>query len=174
MKNEKKTRPITIENDWCLLFREYPEVYNAFTGADNRDNDYESDETSFIHTTFDLKGKDIVDIGSGTGASSFEFAKYAKSVIGVEPERSMLEIAEQKTMERGITNVTFVEGIGQNMPIDDNSVDIVTAITANIHPIETEIPTRARDQLLQIRHRYPDQCLFCTLHHMNRYRNGQR
>jgi ubiquinone/menaquinone biosynthesis C-methylase UbiE len=77
-----------------------------------------------------LKEKTIVDIGSGTGLSTFNLAKYAKSVTGIEPEDSMRELAVRNAEKRHVRNVKFLKGTAENMPLKDNSVDIVVAVTA--------------------------------------------
>lgn len=132
----KKEYPLTIENRWDTLYSEYPEKYDEFCGDTDPDNLGKSN----IHDIFDLSGKTVVDIGSGTGASSFNFARFAERVIGIEPEQSMREIAEKNALEYGVSNVEFKEGIGQDIPLPDNSTDVVTAITAVIFPVETELP----------------------------------
>jgi ubiquinone/menaquinone biosynthesis C-methylase UbiE len=104
----------------------------------------QSEETQ-LHHRFDFKGKDIVDIGSGSGRSTFYFAQYAKNVIGVEPEKAMQELAEREAIRRGSTNVRFLEGSGQEIPLADKSADVVTAITAAFHPIEEIVPMFIRE-----------------------------
>jgi ubiquinone/menaquinone biosynthesis C-methylase UbiE len=102
-------------------------------------------EETQLHHRFDFKGKDIVDIGSGSGRSTFYFAQYAKNVIGVEPEKAMQELAEREAIRRGSTNVRFLEGSGQEIPLADKSADVVTAITAAFHPIEEIVPMFIRE-----------------------------
>ena len=131
----KKEYPLTIENRWDILYSEYPEKYDEFCS-------YEStqDKDTLIHNMFDLKDKELLDIGSGTGESTFYFAKYAKSVIGIEPEKAMNEEAKRKAKELGINNVSFVEGFAQKIPLPDNSADMVVGMYFVDHPQDTLIP----------------------------------
>lgn len=140
MNNKRTSKPLTIENRWDILYRDYPEVYDEFASVPSM-----QPEETRLHNRFHFKGKDIVDIGSGSGRSTFYFAQYAKSVIGVEPEKAMQELAEREAIRRGITNVRFLEGSGQEIPLPDKSVDIVTAITAAFHPIEEIVPAFIRE-----------------------------
>jgi ubiquinone/menaquinone biosynthesis C-methylase UbiE len=132
---EEKTKPETIENRWDILYRDYPEIYDEFASFP-----YDPPMIEVIHAMFDLSGKEIVDIGSGSGLSTFPLAKYAKRVIGVEPEKAMRELAEKKALELGIRNTKFIEGRAEAIPLDGKSVDVVTAFTATLHPPKRMVP----------------------------------
>lgn len=124
------TKPLTIENRWDILYRDYPEVYDEFASVP-----YTPAVFDVILDSFDFMNKIVADIGSGSGLSSFRVAKIAKKVIGVEVEDSMRELAEKGAQRLGLSNVEFVKGNGRNILLPQNSVDIVTAITLAIHPI---------------------------------------
>ena len=114
-------KPETIENRWDILYRDYPEVYEAFcevSGGSIRD--YEK----MLH----IKNKTVVDIASGTGHSTFSLARYAKKVIEIEPEEAMMKIARQSLKQNGIKNVTFRKGTSDHIPLPDHSVDAVVAV----------------------------------------------
>ena len=42
---------------------------------------------------FPLQGKVVVDVGSGTGISTFRLAEHADLVIGIEIEEAMISIS---------------------------------------------------------------------------------
>ena len=44
---------------------------------------------------FPLQGKTVVDVGSGTGISTFKLAQYAAQVIGIEIEEAMIALARK-------------------------------------------------------------------------------
>ena len=48
-----------------------------------------------INEHFPLRGLTVVDVGAGSGLSTFELARYAGFVTGVEPEDGMLAIAAE-------------------------------------------------------------------------------
>ena len=131
-----KERPLSIENRWDILYRDYPEIYDEFVSVP-----YKPKRTiDTLHERFNLNNKKVVDMGSGSGRSSIELAKYAKKVIGVEPEKSMRELAQKNTIEQGLDNIVYVDGRAEQIPLDDNSVDFVVAITAVMYPPEEVIP----------------------------------
>ncbi len=122
-----KRQPETIENRWDILYRDYPEIYDAFASFP-----YHPRWVDVVNRAFPLAGKTVVDTGSGTGKSSFALAEYAARVIGVEPEAAMRAVAEQALANRRLDNVAFLEGSAAAIPLPDASVDMATAITASM------------------------------------------
>ncbi len=122
MPSNKK--PDTIENRWDILYRNYPEVYDEFASVP-----YKPEWIDIIKNKFDLKGKIVADIGSGSGKSAFPIADLAKSVIGIEPEDSMRKLAIRISKEKRIANVKFKRGSAESIPLQNNSVDIVIGVT---------------------------------------------
>lgn len=69
----------------------------------------------------------IVDLGCGTGLSTFIWGNYAKEVIGIEPNLDMLSKAKHKLEIRtDVNNISFEQGVSNNLNIKSNSVAIVT------------------------------------------------
>jgi len=120
-----KAIPETIENRWDILYRDYPEIYEEFASVPKQPA-----LVDVIRQCFALDGKMVVDVGSGTGRSTFQFARHAESVIGVEPEAAMRDVAVRLAGEQHIDNVKFVPGTAQGIPLPDDSVDVVIAVTA--------------------------------------------
>ena len=67
----------------------------------------------------------VVDLGSGTGLSTYAWSERADRVIGVEPNADMRRQAEAKRESE--TNVSFVEGVAHEIGLPDECADIVTA-----------------------------------------------
>ncbi|KRG12616.1 class I SAM-dependent methyltransferase [Lederbergia galactosidilytica] len=69
----------------------------------------------------------VVDVGCGTGLSSFIWLDQAKDIIGVEPNDDMREtaISHWQSQQRP-KNLRFVKGISDQLELDSNSVDILT------------------------------------------------
>lgn len=123
-----KQKPESIEGRWDILYKDFPEVYDEFAQV-------QKIPPLNLAEKYNLSGKVVADIGSGTGDSSFEYAKVAKEVIGVEIEPSMLKIAERRAKEENIKNVRFILGEMEKIPFGDNSVDAVIGATlAPSHP----------------------------------------
>ena len=57
-------------------------------------------------------GKTVADIGSGSGKSTFQLAKYAKQVIGIEPQGEMMAVAIKNLKETGLKNVVVQKRLG--------------------------------------------------------------
>ncbi len=130
-----KDKPLSIENRWDILYRDYPEIYDEFASVP-----YNPHNIDILHEKFNLNKKVIVDIGSGSGRSTIQLARYAEQVIGVEPEKSMRDQAVKNTIELGLDNVVYVDGKAEEMPLDDGVADIVVALTAVMYPPEEVVP----------------------------------
>lgn len=76
----------------------------------------------------DLKPTDdVLDCACGTGDLSLAFAKAgARSVVGLDFTREMLDYAEIKRDKAAASKVTFVEGDAIQLPFDDASFDVVS------------------------------------------------
>ncbi|MFN8459899.1 MAG: arsenite methyltransferase [Anaerolineae bacterium] len=73
-------------------------------------------------------GETVLDLGSGGGIDCFISAKFVGPtgrVIGVDMTDSMLALANQNKAKLGLTNVEFRKGEIENLPVEDNSVDVI-------------------------------------------------
>jgi len=67
----------------------------------------------------------VVDIGSGTGLSTFIWKDSAATIIGVDPSPDMRQLAAAHG-DYSSNQIRFVHGFGHEVPVDDGSVDIVS------------------------------------------------
>ena len=125
------SRPESIENRWDILYRDYPEVYEAFSNTPYHPPVFEQ-----LTGIIDLHGKSIADVGAGTGSSSLALARSARQVIGIEREPAMLRQAREKLQGTAEQRVTFLSGDALALPLADDSVDLVTGITLALYPPE--------------------------------------
>lgn len=76
------------------------------------------------------EGDTVLDLGSGAGNDCFiaraEVGETGK-VMGLDFSPQMIEKARKNTDKRGYTNVEFIEGDIENMPLPDKTVDIVVS-----------------------------------------------
>ncbi len=85
--------------------------------------------------------KRILEIGSSTGLNCFAFKKEfpTADVIGVEPEDEAIytanTMAEQDQSEYA---PIFIQGFGEKLPIDDESVDLILCHTVIEHVKDVE------------------------------------
>lgn len=91
-----------------------------------------------------LKEGDVVlDLGSGAGFDVFLAAKKIGAsgrAIGVDMTDEMLEKARENAIKGGFTNVEFKKGDIENLPLDDNSVDVVISnCVINLAPDKAKV-----------------------------------
>ena len=79
----------------------------------------------------------VLDLGTGTGAIALALAPDAERVVGRDISEGMMERAEEKAAEEGITNVEFNAGRFRE-PNYDGPVDIVTSNFAMHHLADDE------------------------------------
>jgi arsenite methyltransferase len=73
-------------------------------------------------------GQTVVDIGSGAGFDSILAAQMvgrSGKVIGVDMTPEMREKAGSNAALLGLDNVEFRDGLAENLPVQDSSVDVV-------------------------------------------------
>jgi SAM-dependent methyltransferase len=70
-------------------------------------------------------GRDVLDLGCGTGFHLPRFAEQARSVIGVEPHADLAALARRRT--RRLPHVSVRDGLAESLPLPDASVDLVHA-----------------------------------------------
>ena len=65
----------------------------------------------------------LADIGCGTGSLTFELARFARKVIGVDLSSEMLRRARAIAKERELANVEFRQGDVLKLPLESHSLD---------------------------------------------------
>lgn len=73
-------------------------------------------------------GEVVLDVGSGAGIDTFLAARKVAPtgrVIGLDMTPEMLERARANQKALGLTNVEFREGVMENIPLPEASVDVV-------------------------------------------------
>jgi ArsR family transcriptional regulator len=65
----------------------------------------------------------LADIGCGTGSLTFELARFARKVIGVDLSGEMLRRARAIAKEQTLGNVEFRQGDVHKLPLESRSVD---------------------------------------------------
>lgn len=114
------SRPETIDGDWNRFYLEFPDVYDRF--ATNTGQSVDA-----VDRMFGLRDNVLIDVGSGTGRSTFELARLAKFVVGLEPWDPMRAFAATKLRSLGLRNVAFVKGAAEGMPFPPESADAVVS-----------------------------------------------
>lgn len=84
------------------------------------------------------EGEIVVDLGSGGGFDCFLASKKvgdAGKVIGVDMTPDMIELARKNALKRGYTNVEFLLGEIENLPLEDSFADVIISnCVVNLSP----------------------------------------
>jgi arsenite methyltransferase len=73
-------------------------------------------------------GQTVLDLGSGGGIDVLLSAKRvgpAGKAYGLDMTDEMLALARENQKKSGLTNVEFLKGAIENIPLPDNSVDVI-------------------------------------------------
>ena len=69
----------------------------------------------------------ILDVACGTGDICFEIEKkYDVAIIGIDISKKMVELANKKATKKNQLKINFIQGDGENLPIESNSIDYLT------------------------------------------------
>jgi len=74
------------------------------------------------------EGETVLDLGSGAGADVLISARRvgpSGKAIGLDMTDEMLDLARRNAAEAGVENVEFVKGYIEEIPLPDDSVDVV-------------------------------------------------
>src|SRR4051812_394055 len=74
------------------------------------------------------EGETVLDLGSGAGADVVISARRVGPtgrVIGLDMTDEMLELARRNAAEAGATNAEFIQGYIEDLPLADETVDVV-------------------------------------------------
>ena len=76
------------------------------------------------------EGETVLDLGSGAGADVLISARRVGptgKAIGLDMTDEMLELARANAAQAGVTNVEFVKGFIEEIPLADGSVDVIVS-----------------------------------------------
>jgi ubiquinone/menaquinone biosynthesis C-methylase UbiE len=99
-----------------------PDVYEV----ENRGVDRQGVIEAAMAALHPFEGAVLVDIGCGSGFHLPRFASLGcASVVGVEPYPPLVELAQERV--QGMAGVRVLEGMAQELPVEDGSVDVAHA-----------------------------------------------
>ncbi len=91
---------------------------------------YAEHQTRYIAAEDLVKGKIVLDIATGSGYGAKLLAKNAKKVFGVDVDADSIEYAKENFYG---TNIEYLVGDGESIPLPDNSIDVVTTFETIEH-----------------------------------------
>lgn len=105
------------------------EAFEALTAPENR----------FILSQIgDVKGKKILDVGTGLGESAIYFALKGADVTAVDISPKMIELCEKNALKFGV-QVKGIVSSGEKLNVEDNSFDVVYAANIIHHITDREM-----------------------------------
>ena len=97
--------------------------YNNFDDVYSKNLSVEDkigNESFYKYVDFDLKGKMVLDVGSGDGSDCQNYFDMGAIVTGLEPSDNFVNTAKEK-----YSKCDFVLGGGECLPFEDASFDVV-------------------------------------------------
>lgn len=80
-------------------------------------------------------GDQVIDLGSGTGTMSRQLAGFVAQssstevqqgwVTGVEPNARLRSVAASRAEAKGVSNISFIDGLAGALPVANSSIDLV-------------------------------------------------
>ncbi len=80
----------------------------------------------------------LVDLGAGDGYLSRAISPHVARVIAIDISDKMLKELEKKALQDGLTNIQIIKGDSCDIPLEDESVDLVCS-NMFLHHIEEPI-----------------------------------
>ncbi len=81
-------------------------------------------EIRLIQRFVELKGRRVLEIGSGDGRLTREYAPSASSVVATELDAAKIAVARRVTAATGISNVSFRVGAAERLRLGGEPFDI--------------------------------------------------
>lgn len=81
-----------------------------------------------FHFGMPASGEHVIDIGSGGGLDAMIAARAVGddgAVVGVDMTRAMLERAQANAEAAGLDNISFQQGLAEELPVPDGWADLV-------------------------------------------------
>jgi ubiquinone/menaquinone biosynthesis C-methylase UbiE len=103
-----------------------------------------------LHTLIDLTGCDVLDIGAGTGRSAIGAAEKAGRVFALDYYEAVVFFGKSQLQQTHTTNVHYINGNRDHLPIAENSIDIVINAWAELNPEEAYRVLKPSGYLIQL------------------------
>jgi ubiquinone/menaquinone biosynthesis C-methylase UbiE len=83
-----------------------------------------------VATAMDLEGKDVLEVGSGRGGGSSYIKRYLKpkTMTGIDYSKNAIKFSNN---QHSVEGLTFMYGDAENVPLANESVDVVVNIESS-------------------------------------------
>ena len=89
----------------------------------------------------------IADLGAGEGTISQLLAERAKKVYCIDSSKSMVRVGSELAKKKSLSNLLYKEGDIENVPLDNNSVDLAL-MSQSLH--HAQHPEKALEEAFRI------------------------
>jgi SAM-dependent methyltransferase len=101
------------------------------------------------HLLGDVRGKVVLEYGCGDGLNTLALARRGALVKALDISPELIEVARRRMEVNGAdANVEFVVGSAHDMPLEDESVDVVFGI-AILHHLDLKLSAREVRRVLR-------------------------
>lgn len=132
--------PGYFQFDW--LSSRHPDLYHEFALSTDGLMDK-------LRTLIDLTGCDVLDIGAGTGRSALGAAK-SKQVFALDFYESVVRFGKRQLERSQVTNIHYINGNRDHLPLPENSVDVVINSWAELNLHEAYRVLKPTGYLIQM------------------------
>jgi SAM-dependent methyltransferase len=97
----------------------------------------------------DLRGRTVLDFGCGSGENTIALVRRSANVIAVDISPHLVHLAERRLQLNGLGGTArFVVASAHDLPLDDESVDIIVGI-AILHHLDLKVAAREVHRVLR-------------------------
>lgn len=82
---------------------------------------------SIIEEIRPVAGLDVVDLGAGSGRLAAVLAGQARSIVALDAQAAMLEVAAKRLSQAGYTNWSTSVADHRSLPLENDSADLVVS-----------------------------------------------
>ena len=129
---------------------DHPETYEL----ENRAFDPDGLVEQAVRSVLDWSGRDVLDLGCGSGFHLPRFAAGARTVTGVEPHPGLVALARRRAArarrhDTSLCPIEVLTGTAQSLPLAPASVDVVHARWAYFFGPGSEPGLRELDRVVR-------------------------
>lgn len=86
--------------------------------------DVEKSERKFLHKLVDFSDQRVLEVGCGEGRLTWEYARSAKQVVGIDPDSDAVRVASYDMPDELRKTTTFACASSLKLPFPTESFDI--------------------------------------------------
>ena len=132
LKNFGVSARAAFGTEFYKIYASAPDIYHEFSLAEDPDGVLTERILEYCQpdTT-------VLDVGSGSGKLSRALAASVSTVYALEPSSSLLDFSLKQSKDAGIENVIHLLASAEDVPLPEQSVDLVTMTWTAMCPYET-------------------------------------